>query len=312
MDDGNTALTADVSAGLRSRVYLKADHTAGKTVCGIQSQLVTAASKTFTTGVFEAAYVFNQIGTTLELVTSAEHKALNVATTMAGTNTIGSGCLLAGIDVNIRGTATISNSGTCAGIMVRSLESVIWPIGLQIVDGGATTGIQIGNCTTGIAIDGTGATASAKALTTAGWSLTNGNLTDGVGAVEVDLTLTGTVAGHVSALSSWINMSSVTTGGNYVCAQSNGLWSASGGILTNGVFIFGMRAQCLLQTNGGASGAKFYPFSIVNNTNVTTALMLCNAGSSDVGTTAVSKTTEGKYVPLYEDDAGVHYVLIYN
>ncbi len=176
-----------------------------------------------------------------------------------------------------------------------------------------TKGISITTiCTTGISLSYVGNGAASKAITTAGFTLNNGNLTDGVGAIEADLTLTGTVAGHVSALSSWINMVSVTTGSNYICAQSNGLYSAVGGVLTNGVFIFGMRAQCLLQTNGGAGGAKFYPFSVVNNTNITTAIFKCNAGSSDLGTTAVSKTTEGKYVPLYEDDAGVHYVLIYN
>lgn len=198
----------------------------------------------------------------------------------------------------------LSDSENCI-----SLSGTIGATGISI--GTCTTGISIGATTTAINISGTATGASGKAIK-AYYTVNNANYGDAYSLVESDLTLTGTVAGMVSAFGSWVNMAAVTTGANYVCAQNNGLWSDTGGILTNGTFIFGMRAQCLLQTNGGASGAKFYPFCVVNNTNVTTAIFKCNAGSSDLGTTAVSKTTEGKYVPLYTDDAGTHYVLIYN
>lgn len=179
------------------------------------------------------------------------------------------------------------------------------------IAGTSTTGISIGNSATAINISGTATGATGKAFK-AYYTVNNANYGDAYALVEADLTLTGTVAGMVGGLSSWVNMAAVTTGSNYVCAQQNGLWSDTGGVLTNGVFIFGMRAQCLLQTNGGVGGATFYPFCIINNTNITTAIFKCNDGSSDLGTTAVSKTTEGKYVPLYTDNAGTHYVLIYN
>jgi len=329
-DDGNDTL-ANVTSPIWTRYLITKDQgTGGPTATGGFFQTKTLTGLTFTTGSYTALKAYMQVGGTLVTDSaSTEVSIINAGITFEGDYTCTSGTL-SGVDININdGTNTI---GTHTGLIIRKTSSSTagWTTGISIADAGAVTGISIGTtttgmtiaaCTTGISITtvttgisviGTGATASAKAVSTSGFTLNNGNLTDGYGIVECDLTLTGTVAGHVSALSSWVNMATVTTGSNYVCAQSNGLWSDTGGILTNGVFIFGMRAQCLLQTNGGVSGAKFYPFSVVNNTNVTTALFKCNAGSSDMGTTAVSKTTEGKYVPLYEDDAGVHYVLIYN
>lgn len=175
-----------------------------------------------------------------------------------------------------------------------------------------TTGVNINiGCTTGIALNFTGNTAASKALSTAGFTLSNGNLTDGIGAVEADLTLTGTVAGAVSALSGWVNMGTVTTGSNIVAAQTNGLWSDSGGVLDGAVLIFGMRMQCLCQTNGGVSGTTFFPFSIVNNTNITTALIQCNAASSDLGLISDVGSDTSTLVPLYKDGSGVKYVKIY-
>jgi len=175
-----------------------------------------------------------------------------------------------------------------------------------------TTGLQLtGAMTTYIATSGTGATASARVLKGA-LTVEDANYGDGYGLVESELTLTGTVAGSVSALTSWINMVTVTTGSNLVCAQSNGLYSEVGGVLTGGKFVFGMRADCLLQTNGGAVGAEFYPFSIVNNTNITTALIDCNAASSDLGEVTNAGSDLGTLVPLFKDGAKTGYVKIYS
>jgi len=174
-----------------------------------------------------------------------------------------------------------------------------------------TTGLQLtGAMTSYIATSGTGATASARVLKGA-LTVNDANYGDGYGLVESELTLTGTVAGATSALTSWINMVTVTTGSNLICAQSNGLYSEVGGVLTGGKFVFGMRADCLLQTNGGAVGATFYPFSIVNNTNITTALIDCNAASSDLGEVTNAGSDLGTLVPLFKDGAKTGYVKIY-
>jgi len=203
-----------------------------------------------------------------------------------------------GLYVNVACTTGVDVAGACTtGVLVG---------------GATTTAISItGATTTAIATSGTSGSATGRVLKGA-MTVNNAAYGDGYGLVESELTLSGTVANHVAALTSWINMPTVTTGANYVCAQSNGLWSDSGGVLTNGTFIFGMRAQCLLQTNGGASGAEFYPFSVVNNTNVTTAVFQCNAASSDLGLTTDAGSDDGTLVPFYKDNTGVHYVKIYS
>jgi hypothetical protein len=306
-EDGGVALTADVAAGLRSRSLITTSHSSGKSSYGLFGQMVTNGSLTLTTGNFGAAYIFNQIGSGLNLVTSATSMGINQATTVAnGTLTVGAGCTLAGIGVNIRGAGSITNNGTCAGILIASSETTIWPNGIQIANSGATTGIRIGSCTTGIAISGTGATAASKAFSTVGWTVNNANFGDGYGAVECDLALTGTTTGHTAALSSWMNIGSGTASG-LVCAQTNGVWE-SGATISGATVIFGMRMQSLCTQAPGES----YPFSIVSAVNVVTALIQCNDSISDLGRTTDVGVDTGTLVPLYKDNTGVKYVKIYS
>ncbi len=218
-----------------------------------------------------------------------------------GSTKLGDGFYM-GNDTSQSGTRTLTN-----GINI----DIGCTTGVKIA-GASTTAISItGAATTGISLAYVGAAAGSKAITTAGFTLNNASMGDGAGAIEADLTLTGTVAGFAAAASAWVNMASVTTGAHMICAQTNGLWSDTGGILTNGVFIFGMRADCLLETNGGAGGATFYPFSVINNTNVTTALILCNAASSDLGLVSDAGSDTNTLVPLYQDNTGIKYVKIY-
>ena len=325
-DDGGDAL-ANITSPIWTRYLVTVSQSGGATATGLYAQIKNLAA-TFTTGSYTALKAFYQCGGATTLAGSAEMAVINAGISFEGnlTNTLGT---LSGVDININdGGYTI---GTHSGLIIRKTASSTlgWTTGITISDAGAVTGIAIGTtttgmtvaaCTTGISITtvttgisvtGTGATASAKAFTSSGFTLNNGNLTDGYGILEADLTLTGTVAGMVAASSSWVNMGTVTIGANWVCAQTNGLWSGASGVLTNGVFIFGMRAQCLLQTNGGAGGATFYPFSVVNNTNITSAIFKCNDASSDLGRTTNAGVDSGLLVPLYTDNSGTKYVKLY-
>lgn len=204
--------------------------------------------------------------------------------------------------INNVGTATAGiNIARSAGTLTNGL----------LISGATTTAISItGGCATGVSIVSTLSAASSKAITSR-CSISNGNLTDGVGANEFDLTLTGTVAGSVAASSSWINAISVTAGANLICAQTNGIYAEAGGLLASSTLIFGMRAQCLVQAAGSAP-AESYPFSIVNNTTITTAIIQCNDSSSDLGRVTNAGTDDGTLVPLYKDNTGIKYVKIYS
>ena len=194
-----------------------------------------------------------------------------------------------------------------------------WTNGIRFIAGGTcttgisfegtvTTAIQIGSCTTGISISGTGATVASKAFTTAGWTVNNANFTDGIGAVEADLTLTGTSAGNNAALSAWVNMNTGTHNAGYVAAQTNGIYEAGAAVITGAKIIFGMRMDCICAD----TDAYYYPFSIVNNANTTTALFDVNDEASDLGLITDVGSDSGKLVPLYKIGATLKYVKIYN
>jgi hypothetical protein len=229
----------------------------------------------------------------------------------------------AGVD----NTAIFRNNATGYGCTnIVGIENIIGTatslLDLLVTAGTVTNGIKIaGTMTNGINIAGAGitygvltsgifATAAGKAARLAG-TVNVGNYGDGASFVESELTLTGIVAGDVAAFGSWINAISATTGANLICAQTNGIYSEVGGILSNSTIIFGMRMQCLCHVNGGVSSTTFYPFSIVNNTNITTALIQCNAASSDLGEVTDNGTDTGKLVPLYKAGSVMGYVKIY-
>jgi hypothetical protein len=226
----------------------------------------------------------SEAGTTPEVLENTSFQLLNSGSAIPG-------IILTGLFTN---GVTI---GACSGN------------GVSVVS--ALTGISLGACTTGISISGIIPSATAGRAVKATSTINNANLGDGYGLIESDLTLTGTVAGHVSALSSWIEAITVTTGGNIIAAQTNGIYSEVGAVLSNSTLIFGMRMQCLCQVNGGVSSTLFYPFSIVNNTNITTALIQCNDASSDLGRITNAGVDSGLLIPLYKDNSGVKYVKIY-
>ena len=143
-DDGGAALTG-IAAPIMSRYLLTVNQSGGATQAGAYIQLKTYGTRTFTNGGFRGAYIFNQAGT-ITLAGSAEYVIANMACTLAGTMTVGSGTMFAGLDVNIGGAGTVSNSGTSAGIIIRNTSgaTAVWPIGLYIDPTGSTQCIKVG------------------------------------------------------------------------------------------------------------------------------------------------------------------------
>jgi hypothetical protein len=179
--------------------------------------------------------------------------------------------------------------------------------GLRIETGDLiTTGISLsGAMTTGIDISSVGTGATAKGIKSY-LTVNNANYGDGYASVEADLTLTGTTAGHTSALSAWVEIITGTAN-NYVCAQTNGVYEEATGTISAATIIFGIRMQSLL----AEAPAESYPFSIISNTNIITALIQCNDASSDLGRITNAGVDNGTLIPLYKDNTGIKYVKIY-
>ncbi len=175
--------------------------------------------------------------------------------------------------------------------------TVAGTVGITVADAGLTVTCATLNATTGRAGKFSG-------------SIAAGNLGDGYGAVEIDITATGTIAGMVAASSSWLNITGTgAAGANMVAAQSNGIYADSGAN-TGSIVIFGMRCSGILTD----APTVFAPFSINTSNRAITALFEMNS-NPDVGYLANAGTSGGKVgdVPLFCDAAGQQYfVRIYS
>lgn len=133
-------------------------------------------------------------------------------------------------------------------------------------------------------------------------------LTDGYGAFEVDITLSGSPTDHSAAASAWINITGGTVPvGTYICARNDGIYEASAATITNAKLIFGARMHKLTDDTDGLC----FPFSLNTNNTAITALFDCQ-NRSDFGLVASAGTAENQLLPIMRDAAGnLRYVMLY-
>jgi hypothetical protein len=201
-------------------------------------------------------------------------------------------------------SATVA-SGTLAafGTAVAS-ASYLWPIGLYIPSGSCTLPIDVNSSVMG---------ANGRIAKLYG-SCADGNMPDGYGAVETDLTITGTLAGPIASSSNWITVAASTVcGSNMVCTRNDGIYvSATGTPMASATAIIGGRFHYIAES-GGNPGA-LYLFSTNISDNALTAMFHVNA-AVDIGWIdgVLSSATGDGHIPLFRDvSAGVtHYVNTY-
>lgn len=200
-------------------------------------------------------------------------------------------------------SATVA-SGTLAafGTAVAS-ASYQWPIGLYIPSGSCTLPIDVTSSVMG----------AAGRIAKLFGSCAAGNMTDGYGAVETDLTLTGTVAGVVAASSTWITMAASSSGGGQlVCVRNDGIYvSATGTPMSASTAIIGGRFHYV--ADGGGNPGALYLFSTNIYDNAITAIFHVNAAVDFAWVTGALSGTVGR-IPLFRDvSAGVTwYVNVYS
>jgi len=312
-DDGGAAAAGEVITPFRSRYLLTVNQSGGVSQTALFAQLVSGGSgtRTYTGGAFRAAYVFNQQGTTT-LATGAECVGINQATTLAGTMTVASGTTFAGIDVNIRGAGAISNSGTAAALLVRSSETPVWPVGLQVTS--ALVGINLAVTTQAITSAVSTLPANARGSTFI-YNCATPAMGDGYAAHEVQLNSTGTGTGNAAASSSWINIPTGTAAaGGYICARTDGIWAPTAATVTDSILVFGAKMTADIFD----SDYDFLvPFCMNATQDINALFMIGSADAkagiviaasgcaTDVGSAALFTTSGGTkyYVKLYSDPA---------
>lgn len=226
-----------------------------------------------------------------------------------GTTTISASQYCDGVDIYQVGSPTATGYNSAINIRASATASN-WK---HAIYGAADNGINLTCVNDGIRVTSSTLSATAGRVGYFDGTIAAANLGDGYGAVEVNITLTGTGAGHTAALSSWINLpSGTTTAGNYICAQSNGIWAAD---ITMGAcdLIFGMRAIAdLVDTTGWGALA---PFSLSTGNKAITAIFqkASDPAIGYVARTISTSTVASGTVPFMcaGGGTGVRYVHIY-
>lgn len=227
-----------------------------------------------------------------------------------------------GIKVTTSTNAPASGSRADGMMITTGGASGGWTDGLHIagtitnainIAGTHTNAISISACETGVTISGTFTAVNSRAFIS-NITVNNAVYGDGYSANEFQLNLTGSSTGHIACAGAWINATSagnIGAGGNYIAAQTNGIYQRTSTI-TGAKIIFGMR---MAHDCAGTDAAGYYPFSIVSagGTNDTTALFECNAAAINMGAVTDAGSDDGVLVPLYQEaGANIGYVKIYS
>lgn len=159
-----------------------------------------------------------------------------------------------------------------------------------------------------VTITNTAIAATGRILKLAG-TIAAAALTDGYGAFEVDITLSGSPTDHTAAASAWVNITGGTVPpGTYICARNDGIYEESAATVTNAKLIFGARMQYICSDTDGLR----FPWSINTNNAAITALIDVN-NLTDLGTVANAGASAATLLPICRDAAGVlKYVLLYD
>lgn len=293
MDDNNTTLTNEVYIGTRNRIMLFKD-ASGVSIFGTRGQLKMANGVDFTTGVFAANQGYLELvgDTTANAGAKVWGYDACIEVITSKTLTIASGAYCAGIHAELTGAGSVSNSGILAGVYVdSSAATAVWPYGMYVAN--ATIGYY---CNLS-AIGATGRMAQFYGTSAAP------NFGDGYGAVEVDLTTSGTIAGHTAALSAWVNIPSGTTGaGNIIAAQSNGIYEVNTVTMSACELIFGLRMSAVLgDTTGWATLA---PFSINTSNQAITAIFDIASGPAIGYQAGTPSSSANGTIPFAVDNGG--------
>ena len=208
------------------------------------------------------------------------------------------------------GIATAADITVGDDIFLAATSVINFGAGDVTITGGAGT-LAFAGASSGVSFDGlTTVTVASLNATTGRISKFDGtvltpNFGDGYGAVEVNLNIgTGAVAGHVAAMSSWINLAADTTFtslGYCVSPLDVGIYAPSG-TLTNGKFIMGLKMSCVI--DNGANPGELYLFNTNIFSNALTAMFDINALVDIAATSGAASAGAYKFPILKERSTG--------
>ncbi|KKL18362.1 hypothetical protein LCGC14_2476270, partial [marine sediment metagenome] len=130
-DDNGASIASSVS-GVRSRFLLTFDQ-AGGSIRAIQGQLKLANLIDVTLGIYTASQGYIELAGTHITKTGATFSCFDASVEIGTLLTIDSGGEFCGLHVETTGSGTITNNGTCAGIIIHKASGAAnWPVGIDM------------------------------------------------------------------------------------------------------------------------------------------------------------------------------------
>ncbi len=142
-DDNGASIASSVS-GVRSRFLLTFDQSGGS-IRAIQGQLKLANLIDVTLGIYTASQGYIELAGTHITKTGATFSCFDASVEIGTLLTIDSGGEFCGLHVETTGSGTITNNGTCAGILIdKASGAASWPAGILIDGPSVIRGLRVG------------------------------------------------------------------------------------------------------------------------------------------------------------------------
>lgn len=245
-DDGGTLLGESAVRAILGRTLVTISHSNETSIFGVQGQCKIKAPLdcTLTTGNRAGTWSYIEIaGTATKTVTlSGSNKVTAGAFAMVdwdgtGALTLSSGHILAGVAAltNVTKTGgTFTQTGIFAAFAAVNNSTASYSAfayGLYLASGAITTGVYVGDCTTGISVAGASTTGiSVTGSATDAIKIATGTFTD---AIDISGTVTNAV--HIGACTTGINIDGAVTTGISITGNATDAIKISTGTITTAI-----------------------------------------------------------------------------
>ena len=315
-DDGNVALTGGTPfKGIRSRTMFFKDMITGTTVMGVLGQLKYASGVDVGPARVASVEGYSELMTTNIVKSGGTLDCVRPEMEgTAGTFTIESDGVATGFHANMTGAATFTQDGggILAGLKVGSTASSgVWGYGIYIATDSCEDGIYVGATTQAHEMVVSALPANARGARYA-FTCATPAMSDGYGAHEIDLTITGAATGLIAASSTWVNATGTSTlpASSYTWVHSDGVWLDNSATTTNNAIIWA-RVQFIFGTNTGYATLHLFDLNFDVDQNMT-SLINCNNIAMAGFTAGAHASAVTCSIPFIGTGGSVKYIRVYD
>ncbi len=308
-----TAGTTGLSAGIRCRYEVGADQTNQISIEAIDARL--RVKKDLADGVhcgINGTIEASESGTVLSGTSTTQRSAGIFTLDFSADVSITSGWLTGvTIDSSVNGSVSMA-SCTFVGLRIKTSSSKeVWEYAIYSDTGACVDGIYMGTTTKAYEFIVSALPANARGGRHV-FTCATPAMSDGYGAHEIDLTITGTGTGLVSASSCWVNATSTSTlaAGTYTWVHNDGVWLDNSATTTNNVIVWS-RVQFIFGTNTGYGALHLFDLNLDIDQDMTSLINVNNLALTGFTAGSHSSSVTGS-IPFIGTGGSVKYIRVYD